>query len=382
MNQKKVLCVDDEPQVLEGLALHLRRRYEVVTAKSGAKGLQVLEQSGPFTIVLSDMRMPGMDGAAFLAEVRKDAPDTIRMLLTGHADLQAAIAAVNEGQIFRFLTKPCPSEQLLKAFDAATEQHRLITAERVLLEQTLHGSIKTLIDILSLTNPVAFGRSTRIKQHVSELAEKLRIQDRWQVEVAAMLSQLGGITLPEETAERFYYGKELSNEEQAMVSRLPEVTEELLSNIPRLEPVREILARKNKPFEGAGDTGRDKNEIPIGARLLKIAVDFDEFESRGLSVQLVLDTMRSRKHSYDPEILEAFISLKGSTAEQQEVKEIPLQAVRVGMVFAEDVHTQTGMLLVTRGYEVTPGFIERTKNFSDSLIKEPLRVIVQSQEDS
>jgi DNA-binding NtrC family response regulator len=103
----KILCVDDEPRVLEGLALHLGRIFEMVTATSGREGLEVLAGQGPFTVVLSDMRMPGMDGAAFLSKVRQAAPDTTRMLLTGDTDLQAAIAAVNEGQIFRFLTKPC-----------------------------------------------------------------------------------------------------------------------------------------------------------------------------------------------------------------------------------------------------------------------------------
>ena len=104
----RVLCVDDEPQVLEGLALNLRRHYEVHVAGSGAEGLQRLEQDGPFAVVLSDMRMPGMTGAVFLAHVRQRAPDSVRLLLTGHAELDAAIAAINTGHIFRFLAKPCP----------------------------------------------------------------------------------------------------------------------------------------------------------------------------------------------------------------------------------------------------------------------------------
>jgi len=372
MDRVKVLCVDDEPYVVEGLALHLRRTYQVLVATSGRAGLEEIAKQGPFAVVLSDMGMPGMDGAAFLSQVREAAPDTTRMLLTGHTDIQAAVSAVNEGQVFRFLTKPCPPDQLRLAFDAAVEQHRLVTAERVLLEQTLHGSIKTLTDILSMTNPVGFGRAARIKKHVSELADALGMQNRWQVEVAAMLSQLGSISLPEETAERFYNGRELSAQEKATVARMPKLTESLFGNIPPREPVREILARQGTPFEA----GRGKKDVPLGARMLKIAVDFDELESNALSVQLALDTMLGREGWYDPETLQAFVRIKGASAGQQVVKEIQLQAVRVGMVFAEEVRLKSGVLLVARGYEVTQSFIEKVRSFQKDVVNEPLRIVV------
>ncbi len=134
-SRPRVLCVDDEPNVLEGVSLHLHRRYEVVTATSGAAGLAALEKDGSIAVVMSDMRMPQMDGAQFLSRVRTGHPNAVRLLLTGQADMQSAIAAINEGQIFRFLTKPCPPAQLLGAFEAAIEQHRLLVAERILLEQ-------------------------------------------------------------------------------------------------------------------------------------------------------------------------------------------------------------------------------------------------------
>ena len=189
MNRQKVLCVDDEPHVLEGLSQLLRRLLDVHTATSGALGLEALDRDGPFAVVLSDMRMPGMDGAAFLARVRQQAPDTVRMLLTGHADLQSAIAAVNEGQIFRFLTKPCPPDQLRAAMTEAVRQYELVTAERVLLEETLHGSIRVLTDILSMMSPRVFGRATRVKQLVDELAGGIGLPDHWPILVAA--SEIG-----------------------------------------------------------------------------------------------------------------------------------------------------------------------------------------------
>src|SRR6185369_5004198 len=201
VTRARVLCVDDEANVLAGLSVHLHRRYDVVTATSGAAGLASLAGDPAISIVVSDMRMPGMSGAEFLAEARRLRPDAVRLLLTGHLDLDVAIAAVNDGQVFRFLTKPCPPPTLLAALAAAAEQHRLVTAERVLLEQTLRGAVQTLVDVLSITNPAAFGRATRIKQHASEIAAQLGMEERWQLEVAALLSQLGCITLPADTAE-------------------------------------------------------------------------------------------------------------------------------------------------------------------------------------
>src|SRR5438128_895627 len=153
-NRPRILCVDDEPAILAGLSLILGRRNDVVTALGGAAGLEEIEKNPAPWIVLSDMRMPGMDGATFLGQVRKRAPDTIRILLTGQSDIASCIAAVNHGQIFRFLSKPCPPDVLFATLESAVEQYRLITSERVLLEQTLRGSIKSLIDILSLANPL------------------------------------------------------------------------------------------------------------------------------------------------------------------------------------------------------------------------------------
>ncbi|MBV9949331.1 MAG: response regulator, partial [Myxococcales bacterium] len=114
----RVLCVDDEPNVLEGLALSLRRGHDVVTAGGGEAGLEILGRDPTIAAVVSDMRMPGMDGATFLGKARALAPDATRVLLTGQTELDAAITAINEGRIFRFLTKPCPPAVLVPAVEA------------------------------------------------------------------------------------------------------------------------------------------------------------------------------------------------------------------------------------------------------------------------
>src|SRR6202453_3582642 len=197
-----VLCVDDEPRVVDGLALHLRRDYQVRTANGANSALQLLKEHGAPAVIVSDMRMPGMDGATLLKHVKHLHPETTRILLTGDPGRDVAMAAVNEGQIFRYLTKPCPADQLRTAIEAGVAQHRLLIADLVLLQGTLLGCIRALIDVLAITNPVAFGRATRGKRLAVDLAIAAGSSGFWQLEAAAMLSQVGYISLPTEQIGR------------------------------------------------------------------------------------------------------------------------------------------------------------------------------------
>jgi response regulator RpfG family c-di-GMP phosphodiesterase len=372
----RVLCVDDEPQILEGLSLHLRRNYLPLTATSGAAGLELLAQHGDTAVVISDMRMPGMDGAAFLARARTAAPDAIRMLLTGQSDIQSAISAINEGRIFRFLPKPCAPATLLVAVADASEQHRLVISERVLLEQTLHGSIKALTDVLALVNPIAFGRAARLRQLVRELAEQLGLREIWQAEVAAMLSQLGHITLPAETAQKVYYGRELNHAEAATVARLHIVTEELIGNIPRMEAVLGILRCAAGPYAATTvpASGAHGAVVERGAQLLRVALDFDAIETQGsLTSKAMLDRLRARADHHGPEVLEALAAIRG-VARQAEIVTVAVRFLRVGMVLAEDIELLGGPLLVARGYQITDRFLERIRNFAPGTMKAEFKI--------
>jgi len=375
-----VLCVDDEPNVLEGLARHLRGHFRLKTSADASAALEILSKEGPFSVIVSDFRMPGMDGVTLLRKAREASPDTVRVLLTGQADMNTAIAAVNEGHIFRFLSKPCPVEDLVRSLQAAVEQHRLITAERFLLRDTLQGAIKILIEVLSLVNPFGFGRATRAKQHVSAFVHHLNIRDAWPLEVAAMLSQIGTIVLPRATVKNLYHGLPLSTEEQLMVNRIPEVSGSLISKVPRLEQVREILLYQSKQFDGAGPPGVDVTgaAIPFGARLLKIVLDFDVLKARGLAEEAALTIMKTRTGWYDPGLLDAFHETQKGRKEAVEERTLLLKDLEEGMVFAEDVKTTTGMLLIARGHEATLSLLERVRNFSPSIgVKEPIKVIVR-----
>lgn len=374
----RILCVDDEPNILQALARTLGRQFEVRTAENGARALEALRGGEPFAVVMSDLRMPGMDGIALLGAVREEFPDTVRVLLTGKADFEAAIQAVNQGSIFRFLQKPCPAEVLGPALQAAAAQHRLITAERELLERTLVGSIQTMADILSLVQPAAFGRAMRVRQQVGRLAEQVAAPERWTLETAAMLSQIGSVTLPPATLAKVQGGEPLSEQERRMVDRGPEIAQQLLAHIPRLEPVRAALRYQEKNWDGTGlpADAVAGSRIPLGARMLHIALDFDALESQGMEPGINLDTMRGRKGRYDPELLEAFARLVGGTGER-EIAELRLRDVGIGMTFVQDVLTVQGVLLIARGQEVGASLLERIRNLSGTVhVREPLRVVL------
>jgi CheY-like chemotaxis protein/GGDEF domain-containing protein len=126
----KILFVDDEPSALEGFRRALHGKFDIHTANGGGQGLVTIERDGPFAVVVSDMRMPGMDGAEFLAQVRNRAPLTVRMVLTGHAELRAAIDAVNRGNVFHFLTKPCQRDVLVAALQSGLDHYHAVIAEK------------------------------------------------------------------------------------------------------------------------------------------------------------------------------------------------------------------------------------------------------------
>ena len=376
-SRPRVLFVDDEPAVLEALSVNLRRGFEIVTATSGAAGLEYLRAESDFAVVVSDMRMPKMDGATFLALALDASPDTTRILLTGQADIDAAIKVVNHAQIFRFLTKPCPRDVLRTAIDSAVVQHRLVTGERVLLEQTLRGSIKMLIDVLAITSPAAFGRANHIKTRVLQLAALCGLLDSWQLEIAALASQLGYIVLPHELCQKLERRIALDVDEQRMVIRAPEMTEQLLANIPRLEAVRAMLALHIRPPRRNPSADATTQLIELGAHLLRVAIDLEALEP------LCSDPLRSpfaelgvQTELYDPEVLEAVEQMYAERARAPRTvsRVVILDALSIGMVLAEDCWLASGALLVARGYEVTASFIERIKNFPPGAFNGELRI--------
>jgi response regulator RpfG family c-di-GMP phosphodiesterase len=260
----------------------------------------------------------------------------------------------------------------------AVQQHQLITAERVLLEQTLRGSIKALTDMLALTAPQAFGRASRLRQSMISLVATVGIPVNWHLEVAAMLSQIGCVLLSPATLDKLYTREPLSETEEDMMRRLPEVTEDILGNIPRLDPVREILRYQAKHFDGTGFPADavSGEAIPWGARALRAVIDLDDLESEGYAESLAFDILRARTGWYDPAILEALAQVR-KTAPQAQVRELPVSQLRVGMVLAQDVRTDKGTLFIARGQEVSASLLAKLRNLAHGMLgNESIRVIV------
>jgi CheY-like chemotaxis protein len=353
-----VLVVDDESSILETLSLQLRRHHRVVTAADGAEALRFLEQSGPVAAVISDMRMPGMDGIELLRHVQVKYPDTTRVLHTAQADVTSAIAAINDGGVFRYLCKPCPTPDLRRTVQDAVERHWRTTTERQLLDKTLRASLQALFGCLELASPPAFARAGRIRSLVAALCSELELHELWEIEVAAMASQLGAVTVPASVLQKLERGLPLDGDEQAMVDAMPDVAVRLLADVPMLHDVVEIV-------RGLATPARDGASSPlIGAAIdvVRTAIEFETLDSRGLPVESAIAVLESRENPR-PRILAALRAVKGVAAAQDTVRALAVSELEVGMCIAEDIVAVNGLVLIGRGMVVTDVLLDRLANF-------------------
>ncbi len=379
---RKVLCVDDEPHVLSGISRTLGFDFEVHTKTNGPAGLDVLDAEGPFAVVISDMRMPGMDGAAFLKEVRRRAPDTVRLLLTGHADLDSAIEAINSAQIHRFLTKPCAADVLVDAVESACEHFRLVVAEQELLQKTLYESVGVLTEVLSLVTPAAFSRSSRLKRYVSQIARQLELENAWQYELAAMLSQIGCVALSPDLVQKAHLHDELTDEERASYESHPQVAENLIGRIPRLSTVARIIgegsnARVRHAIDdsslSSGDAGK------VGATLLSTALWLDELAELRGSTQAAAAIVRVKLRKTAPRLAEALRHLEHKGREMCE-RIVETGELASGMFINADVHDKNNVLMVSKGQEVTATLVRRLRGMASSgIIHDRVAVLVPAE---
>ena len=357
---KKILCIDDDPNVLEGLRRGLRREFDVFTAQSGLEAFGVIKEEGPFAVVVSDMRMHGMNGVQVLSRVREIAPDTVRIMLTGNADQQTAMDAVNEGSIFRFLTKPCSPEVMISALKAGIEQYRLVTAEKQLLEETLNNSLQVMVEILAVVNSTAFSRSTRVKKLARNLATRCGILNAWEVEIAAMLSQIGCVAVPESILQKMVSGRTLTGEELHLVQQQAQIGHDLIARIPRMGTVAEIIKDQNRRYEDTLEAYNTKGRDAVrGARILKVVLDFDKLLEIGQQPHTAYKELLSRSGWYEPAILEQLKLFIDTASEQLVSMTIPVEKVKAGMLLDESIFSANDVLLLSQGQEITPALLMR-----------------------
>lgn len=376
--EEKILIVDDDEAVLDSCRRAFFGEFKIDTANNGQSALERLDQNGPYAVVVVDMQMPGMNGIELLAEIRKKEPDTVRMMLTGNADQQTAVRAVNEGHIYQFLNKPCPVDVFAVAFKAGIHHYRMLMAEHHLLEKTLGGSIRLLTEILAIVQPRSFGRAVKLREYARTFAEHCGIRRSWEIQLAAMLSQLGHVTIPSYVTDKLHAGRFVSPKEKEVVAGLPSVTSNMLRKIPRLEHVAQIVLYQQKHFDGKGfpNDGISGKEIPIGSKILKALSDLIDLESHGSSKNEAFEHMRSRQGWYDPEILRQL-----STWEHKFFKNghasrlIRVSDLKPGLTLLSDIKAKDGKVIVSKGFRLTSTHIEQIRHFhSLEDVQEPFEI--------
>ena len=368
---ERILFVDDEKFVLETFRRNLRKHFVIETAGSGLDALQLMESGSPFAVVVSDLKMPVMDGVEFLGVIKNRWPDTVRIMLTGHADLDTAISAVNRGGIFRLLTKPCAPDALLLAVNDGLRQYRLAISERQLLHGTLRGCIQVLSELLASVSPKAFGRAEKAKPLVADMVQFLGLEGSWKYELAAMLSQIGCISLPMDILERKISGQELSKDEQMIFLMHPAMAGSLLRHVPRLEGVVEMVSEHELPLSGNPCTG---------ARILKAALDFVDRDNAGIAPDEALRLMRDEPGIYDARVVSALAEVV-QRRQQSEIRSVGIDELSEGMLLMSPVMSGKGVVLIDKGQSITLAALELLRNFGTILgVREPLYVLARKEQ--
>jgi response regulator RpfG family c-di-GMP phosphodiesterase len=425
--QETVLLVDDEENILMALRRLLRRSgYRCFFATSGAEGLKILEQEN-VDLIVSDMRMPGMDGAQFLTQVRERWPRTVRMLLTGYADISSTIEALNKGGIYRYISKPWDDQGLLDAIAEGVRIRRLERekAELLVLTQQQNQQLKAFneelekrvrarteelrqtADMLDLAykelkdsyslfvrvfSTVISSRAHLAKsqpQKVADLARtlgmvlKLSEDELRHIYFAGLLMDLGKLSLSDDLLAKAE--ARLGHNDLPEYQRYPLLGEMTLMAIPELEQTAKLIRSHAEYLDGSGfPDGISGKQIPRGARILRVARDFVGLQS-GLMRTAPTDADEAceiiRKGAgkrYDPHVVDVLAthvkSLAQATADVRELR-MGVLSLKPGMVVSRDLVNSNGILLVAKGYKLTLGIIEKLTAF-EKLEKEQLNIFV------
>ncbi len=361
----RVLMVDDEPNVLSGYRRSIGRNYDLVTANSGRKGLDSLDKEGPFEVVVTDMRMPEMDGLEFLKQAKRKHPNTVYVMLTGNADQQTAINAINQGQIFRFLNKPCEAEILDHTIRACKAQYDLIHAEAELLSNTLSGSVKLLIEALVISDPVAAEAVRGVREGVNDVIQGLGITGEWRFPLAASLFMIGSITTPRTSSEQLY--------DKEYIESCSRAGAKLLRHISRLDLVAQIILHQRIKTDLPDDLKEldDESRVVVGSQILRFSYDW-YCATRACNGDRVegLGQLASVIGEHDRRLFIAASSTHGesedkvSAAPERELVELEIGELYQGLLTDSDINTCDGSLLVAKGQVLSQLMIDRLRAFN------------------
>ena len=380
MPAHRILIVDDDANLLKSFKRILGARFETITAANGADGLRAVKEQGPFTVAISDYKMPGMNGLEFFTRAGETDPRMVRILLTGFADLDMSLKALNEVDVFRLLTKPCPPKIMAKALFDAVGYHEAMAAEREMMDTTLKACVGMLADLISLLKPDVYSRVSRVLHMVRCLARTLGAAGDWEIETAVLLSMVGFVSLPPKVVEKVLKGRELNPLEAAQFEEHPAFAARFISKVPRMEGVSRIVAYQEKHFDGSGSPDDEVKgaDIPLGARILKVAVDYDTQVSNFMAKGDALTLLLKRKGTYDPLVLDALTDFIGDEA-RYTLRKYFLHGLAPGMILAENLMGVRGgkrTKLLAKGQELSALVIDYLQSYAKhGELEEPVSVI-------
>jgi response regulator RpfG family c-di-GMP phosphodiesterase len=424
----RILCVDDEPNILAALVRVFRPHgYTTATALSGDEALTMLDRE-PVDVVISDMRMPGMDGTAVLEQVRARWPDTVRLLLTGHSDIDATIGAINRGEIHRYIGKPWDEGELLLIVRQALERKSLEYHKRRLeaLARKQNGELKVLnatleqkvaqrtaelqeaVDALAASNDklkANFLTSLRVfstliemreaefaghSRRVTDLARK--IGDRMGIEardaqdlfLAGLLHDIGKIGLSDATLR---LARDASDGDAPLAFyKYPLRSEQVLMPLEGMRGAATAIRAHRERFDGRGyPQGLSGTAIPLCARILAVAKDYDAAQIGTLSRhRMPADAARGRIVQgrgtlYDPEVVDVLLSVldAADAPERLDMRVEPSDLV-AGMVLSRDLVTLDGVLLLTADRILDESVVQRIRDFQMASDAKPLTIYIHA----
>jgi response regulator RpfG family c-di-GMP phosphodiesterase len=359
LKEANILLVDDEINILNSHRRTLRNEFNFDVALSGVKALELISAGNKYAVVVTDMQMPSMNGLELLQKIKEVSPNTVGIMLTGNSNQDTAVNAVNIGDIYRFINKPCDKSTLVSAIDAGIKQYNLIMAEKVLLNRTLKGVINVLSVVLDLVNPAAMENSVKMVDYMERLAHVMKLSDSWEFLPMVQLSQLGCIIFPPETLKNIERGQKISAEEKQLFAQHPCLAADLIRQIPRMEKIADSILYQEKCFNGEGIPSNNVSgyDIPLGARMLKVVIDFIRFEKHEQSNEKAFLKLKMQKQFYDPEILSALGTVLNLVIEIPKIV-VRLTDLKKGMILDKHILTKRGLLVAGKGQKVSAALLQ------------------------
>jgi CheY-like chemotaxis protein len=356
----KVLLVDDDAKLLSSLKRNLCFDYDLTIAESGQQALDRLSAHEQFSVIVTDMRMPHMDGIQFIEEARRVAPNSVYLMLTGNQDIQTAMKAVNDGQVFRFLNKPCEVAEIKRALDAALKQYSLMHAEKELLQKTFVGAVNVLSDVLDSLRPDVVQQSHRVDSVMRACEEGLGFCGNWEYRMAARLGLVGLVLQPPNEQERFQKLGPADPESQHLFDEILMTSARMIERIPRLNSVVAIL-RAPQITDGAVGLADIEHTTPaLGGLLLRVATYWTNLTSTGSAPLAALDELREAFPDMPLQIVEALLALECEQTYARPLK-LSVENLTEGMVLYDDVHSDDGAVLLRKGRRLTTAAIEKLR---------------------